>query len=262
MRHVLADDDVEQRGQVRLQHHASLVAQRLGVFRKQVEEVIAELQRPRVPAGQQRDSQRHDRDTPGIPADTARQPLAPDAVYRRTAWTGRALAPTPAMISRSQGLKGALKVIFEHENLEAIDELKMVYLRNLRGDYFPSRIQNIRVEGKGNKLSFFVQFEHIADRTGAEALKNHAVFLETDKALDFLAAAEIDQTVIDYHVYDSNEKHIGIITDILENPAQSTLVIATESGSLLVPYVDQFIVDVDDDDEIVICQNLQLLEGI
>lgn len=165
-------------------------------------------------------------------------------------------------VVRSQGLNGELKVFFENPALSAVEELEMLYLRNDRGDFFPARIKQTRVEGKGNKLSFFVQFEHIADRTSAEALKNRALFLEKEKASGFLVSEEID-SFIDFDVYDEAGEHIGIITDELECPAQITLVIASPlHGNLLVPYVDQYVLRVEKDDERVICQNLDLLTDL
>ena len=166
------------------------------------------------------------------------------------------------LIARSHGLKGELKVLFENEDPIALEELNMVYLRNERGDYFPARVREIRCQEKGNKFSFFVQFEHIADRASAEALRNRGIFLETEKAEEFLTAYEPEDSVLNYDVYDSNNQHFGIITDILENLAQDTLVIAGKSGTILVPFVDQFVVSIDDENEAVICQNLDLLEGL
>ena len=137
-----------------------------------------------------------------------------------------------AHIARSQGLKGELKVLFEIDSVEAIEQILVVYLRSDRGDFYPCRIANLRVEGKGNKISFFVQFENIADRTSAEALKNKAVFIETTLAEQLFSGAQVVVTV------------------------------ATNSGSLLIPIVDEFVTEIDHQTKIIRCQNLAVLEDL
>ncbi len=164
-------------------------------------------------------------------------------------------------IIRSHGLDGELKVEFEYNNEEALSQITMMYLRNERGDFFPARVKNTRVEGKGNKLSFFVQFEHIADRTSADALKNRALFLEPELAGLFLAEEEI--SYLHFDVYDEQDQHVGIVTDVLESPAQLTLVVASpDCGNLLVPFVDQYIKEVDEENERMSCRNLELLSEL
>lgn len=164
-------------------------------------------------------------------------------------------------IIRPHGLDGELKIEFEFNNEEALSQITMMYLRNERGDFFPARVKHTRVEEKGNKLSFFVQFEHIADRTSADALKNRALFLEPELAELFLAEEEV--SYIDFDVYDEENNHVGIVTDVLESPAQLTLVVASHDfGNLLVPFVEEYIKQVDEDNERMTCRNLELLSEL
>ncbi len=165
-------------------------------------------------------------------------------------------------IERSHGLKGELKIQFEFTDPEIINELTLVYMLNDRGDYFPARIVDYRVEEKRNEFSFFVQFETIADRTAAEALKGKAVFLETENALPFLDSESETSSVLHYDVYNENDEHLGIVMDILESPAQSVLNISSEKGSFMVPFVDRYVVEVKDEEEQLFCQNLSELEDL
>lgn len=174
-------------------------------------------------------------------------------------------ANTPGFIQvghvlRSHGLEGELKVFFDVSDPEEIEDLKLVYLRNDRGDFYPARITDMRVEGKRNNISFFVQFDHIADRTGAEALKNRGIFLEVEHADPFLnAKAKTEDSLIDHEVYD-NDEAIGLVIEVMNNPAHPILVVATTSGSRLIPYVDHFVKETRDGN--IYCQNLDELEGI
>ncbi|MCP9291232.1 ribosome maturation factor RimM [Gracilimonas sediminicola] len=163
-------------------------------------------------------------------------------------------------VERSHGLEGEVKVFFDVDDPQKVEELKLVYLRNDRGDFYPARIMDFRVEGKRNKISFFVQFDHVADRTGAEALKSKGIFLEAEEAEPFVyAEAETDDSLVDHEVYDGDES-IGLVVDVMNNPAHPILVVATTSGSRLIPYIDHFVEDRRDGN--IYCQNLDELEGI
>lgn len=163
-------------------------------------------------------------------------------------------------VLRSHGLDGELKVFFDVSDPQEIEDLKLVYLRNDRGDFYPARITDMRVEGKRNNISFFVQFDHIADRTGAEALKNRGIFLEVENATAFLNAEdEAEDSLVDHEVYDDNEA-IGLVIEVMNNPAHPILVVGTTSGSRLIPYIDHFVKETRDGN--IYCQNLDELEGI
>ena len=165
-------------------------------------------------------------------------------------------------VDRSHGLHGEVKIIFEFDEPEILEDIMVVYLRNERGDYFPARISEIRTEEKGNVISFFVQFEHIADRSAAEGLKNSGVYLETEKA-QRLIPDEVEVTsLLHYDVYNTDGEHIGVIMDIIDNSMQSVINVSSNSGSLLIPYVDHFIVEENHKEESIICQNLQDLRGL
>ncbi len=164
-------------------------------------------------------------------------------------------------IARSHGLKGELKIQFDSNSPEVVQQLEMVYLQNSRGDYFPCRIKQLRTEGKGDRISFFVHFEHIADRNAAEALRGKLLFIETDKADAFFEEEIEEDSFNDFEVVDENNQHKGLVIDEIDNGAQLVLVVATTSGSLMIPMVDQFIEEVDEAELRIRCKNLDLLEG-
>lgn len=165
-------------------------------------------------------------------------------------------------IVRSQGLKGELKVVLETASPETLEQLTMVYLRNDRGDFYPCRIADLRVEGKGNKISFFVQFDHIADRTSAEALRNRPLFVDQEVAELFFNDESEDDILLDYQVLNDQNEHIGSVIDFMDSGAQTVLTVATTSGTLLIPLVDEFVVEVNNESQTVRCQNLKMLEDL
>ncbi len=164
-------------------------------------------------------------------------------------------------IARSHGLKGELKIQFETNSPELVRQIEMVYLQNSRGDYFPCRIKQIRTEGKEDLLSFFVHFEHIADRNAAEALRGKLVFIETDKADAFFEDEVEEVNYLDFEVVNEHDQHKGLVIDEIDNGAQLVIVVATTSGSLMIPMVDQFVEKIEIDELRIRCKNLDLLEG-
>ncbi|SMO63516.1 ribosome maturation factor RimM [Gracilimonas mengyeensis] len=161
----------------------------------------------------------------------------------------------------THGMDGELAVFFEAGELSDIEQLNLVYLRNERGDFYPARITNLRVEDKNHNISFFVQLDQIADRTAAEAVKNKGLFLETGNATAFLDPEEsAEDSLMDCEVFDEQNEAIGLVVDVLENPAHPILVVATTSGSRLIPFVEHFVQEHRNGN--IYCQNLDDLEGI
>jgi 16S rRNA processing protein RimM len=165
------------------------------------------------------------------------------------------------IISRSQGLKGELKVQFETNSLDVVQNLEIVYLQNSRGDYFPCRIKKVRTEGKEDRISFFVHFEHIADRNEADLLRGKPIFIETDKATGFLEDETEEFNYLDFEVLDHQNQHKGLVIDEIDNGAQLVIVVATTLGTLMIPLVDQFVDEINEAESLIRCKNLDLLEG-
>lgn len=163
-------------------------------------------------------------------------------------------------VAKSHGLKGELKIQTESIAPDEFVKLELVYLQNNRGDYYPCRISHVRTEGSDGRFSFFVHFDHIADRSAAEALRGKSIFVETNIAEQMQLHLEAEATYLDYEVIDSNNQSKGLIIDELDNGAQLVIVVATTSGSLMIPVVDQFVESIDDASTTIRCRNLDLLE--
>lgn len=162
-------------------------------------------------------------------------------------------------IARSHGLKGEVKIDFILDDPSLIQSLNLVYLKNVRGDFEPTRIADIREESRGQHITFFVKFEHIVDRSSADALKNASLYIEQSQAGDW-KNYEKEGSLDGYQVFDESGNPIGVVSDVLETAAHPILVIDQDTDSLMVPFVDEFIVSVDDENECITCQNLDQFE--
>ncbi|NGP77727.1 16S rRNA processing protein RimM [Balneolaceae bacterium YR4-1] len=165
-------------------------------------------------------------------------------------------------IARSHGVKGEVLIISEVFAPQLFDEIDLVHIQNARGDLVPARIESVRVQEKNNRLSFFVKFEHVSDRNRAEELKSSAVYVLREKAESLVDGDEaIDYT--EFEIQDDQNNNIGIITGIIESPAHPILeVITDDQEKLLIPFVDEYIQSVDEDQSIIYCQNLEQLTNL
>lgn len=165
-------------------------------------------------------------------------------------------------IGRPRGLDGWVR--FEpHSALSStiISENRIVYIKNNRSGYRPLRIEDYYTEEKRNTQSFFVKFDMITNRTEAELIKDKGLFSDQfDPEAD---VESTDEDPVDYSGYEIiyDGKSIGSVLDILENPAHLILEAKVGKGSLLIPFVDEFVTEVNHDNRLIRCRNLdQLIE--
>ncbi|HYW33815.1 MAG TPA: ribosome maturation factor RimM [Balneolaceae bacterium] len=164
-------------------------------------------------------------------------------------------------IARSHGVQGVVLIIPELYAPDIFDEIDLVRLQNARGDLIPARIESVRVQEKNNRLSFFVKFDHVTDGNEAEKLKNMAVFVDR-KQVEPRLEDEATNDRTGYSVFDENGKKIGIVEDIIDNPAQPILVVQAKENQRLIPMVDEYVTDIDEKEAIIRVQNVNQLDGL
>ncbi|GAA5523205.1 ribosome maturation factor RimM [Aliifodinibius salicampi] len=165
-------------------------------------------------------------------------------------------------IARSHGVQGEVLIIPEMYAPTLFDTFDLVRIENARGDLTPARIESVRVQEKNNRLSFFVKFEHVTDRTQAEQLKQHAVFADRKKVEPFIDREESPVDIRSFTVQVNNYR-IGTVKNIIDNPAHPILEVAMDGNEkLLIPYVDEYITAVDEKAQQIQCQNLDQLKGL
>jgi len=166
-------------------------------------------------------------------------------------------------VVRPQGLHGEVKILLTHTNPELINKNSLVYIRNLRGDFLPARIISVRPEKSTHNNSFFVQFEHVDDRTDAEKIVDSGIFVDAATG-NSLSETPVDsgQDYTDYNVFDDSGSEIGFVTDIIHTPAHPVLIIQKDSGQLMIPAVDEFVQDTDHNSRTIYCKNLDQFDDI
>ncbi|MDX1618082.1 MAG: ribosome maturation factor RimM [Balneolaceae bacterium] len=168
-------------------------------------------------------------------------------------------------IGRSRGVDGEVVIIPRYDAPALFDHIEVLLLQNSRGDLVPARIESVRVADTPDRLSFFVKFEHVADRNQADALKDYPVYVEREVAeglVEETGSATVDDFTT-YDLFDEGDRRIGTVESVIDNPAHPILRIATvDDRQLLIPCVDEYIASIDEKEEIIRCRNLDQLEDL
>lgn len=84
-------------------------------------------------------------------------------------------------------------------------------------------------------------FAGISDRTAVEKLRNTLLLSDVD--IDAETSDDLYHVVQikGCHVFLEDGREVGVVSDVLELPAQDTLVIETSGGEKLVPFVNEIV---------------------
>ncbi len=166
------------------------------------------------------------------------------------------------IIVKAHGLKGEVLINVEVDLPELLEKQGLFYINNLRGDLEPRRVERSYLANKKGRPSFFVKFESVDDRAQAERLVRRGIHV-ADNLYDQMMFPDNDTTtgdeLIGYVILDENDRNCGEVVDMLESPAHPILHVASDSGPYMIPYVDEYIVSVDDVRVVIHCRNLQPL---
>lgn len=162
-------------------------------------------------------------------------------------------------IARSHGVDGTVLIVpvIEAAQPELFDSVELVRLQNERSDLIPARIDTVKIQEKDDRISFFVKFEHINNRNEAEEITRMPVFIDKGQVENSLAA---DDPLISFKVLNEMGDYIGIVDSVIHNPAHPILEISTDTLKILVPFVDEYIDEVNEDEQTICCKNLDQLD--
>lgn len=155
-----------------------------------------------------------------------------------------------AELIATQGLKGRLVA-------RSVRGLPFLLCEGLDVHFVPptldgprkARVRGVQHLGAGE---YAVEFDRVKDRDTAELLMgSHCLAARSDLPEDF---EDFMHSSADYLagflVVDSTLGTIGTIEDVQEMPTQDLLIVAGAAGEVLIPLVDDFIVEFDDEERV------------
>ena len=160
-------------------------------------------------------------------------------------------------IVNTHGLKGELKI----ESWSSFDEIRYakgntVFLK-IDNNYVPFTVATYRSH-KGFPL---VSFEGFQDINLVEKYKFHIVYIDKDERDELEDDEFYSDELLDLDVLDDDSNKIGTVIAVeFTNGAQDNLRVRTsERKEFLVPYVDEFILDVNLDENYI---QIHLMDGL
>ena len=143
--------------------------------------------------------------------------------------------------------KGELKIYIEDFYIDQIKKLDS-FLLKIQGSYIPFTIKAIT---KNKSNIFRISLDGINSEDLAKKLAGVEIYIENN-----LIKSEVleknDNYIFIGHVIYNNNSIIGKIIDIIENKNQDLFEVVVNEKRILIPIVDEFVVNIDNDNKKII----------
>lgn len=149
-----------------------------------------------------------------------------------------------ARILRAHGVRGELRVRPYSQDSTALRSGSAVVLRGPDGA--ESRTGVLR--SRPNKNELIVAFKNVPDRNAADLLRGFEVLIEQSQLPEAEAGSFYAYQLVGCRVIDGDTaQSVGTVTAVVDNPAHDLLQVQSENGEWLMPFVEDFVQDIDID---------------
>lgn len=153
-------------------------------------------------------------------------------------------------IVNTHGIKGDIKVYPYTDDINRFSKLGKVYIGEEKLSF---EIENIKYH-KGMVLMKLKEFNNIND---VIFLKEELVFIEEKDKVELPKDTYFIYELIDCQVFDSNNKPIGYVKDVLQNSSNDIYVIKDNNKEYLVPAVKEFIKEINISEKKIIIETIE-----
>ena len=154
-------------------------------------------------------------------------------------------------IVNTVGLKGEVKVYNYSDSIEIYETIESIYVEDRL-----TVIENVRAQ----KNMVILKLEGADDRNAAEALRGKDLYITEDDLPELPEGQYYVRDLIGMSVTEEDGNLLGHVTDVLQNTAQDIFEVESEHGKkLLIPKVDQFVLDIDAEKREI---TVRLIEGM
>lgn len=154
-------------------------------------------------------------------------------------------------IVNTVGLKGEVKVYNYSDSIEIYETIESIYVEDRL-----TVIENVRAQ----KNMVILKLEGADDRNAAEALRGKELYITEDDLPELPEGQYYVRDLIGMRVTEEDGNLLGHVTDVLQNTAQDIFEVESENGKkLLIPKVDQFVLDIDAEKREI---TVRLIEGM
>lgn len=111
----------------------------------------------------------------------------------------------------------------------------------------PDRVEMTIAASRWHRQRLLVRFEGVEDRDSAEALRGLDLFIPKSRAVPADPDAHLVADLVGSSVRDMDGNELGTLEKVIAREGQDLWEVGTSSGSVLVPAVKEFVVDVDEE---------------
>ncbi len=158
-------------------------------------------------------------------------------------------------IGKTHGLKGGLSLNLENHHDMNLSEGDILYLMGTnREEHKEVKIKEISY---GNKVICF--FSEITNPEDAKKLTNMSI---SRKREDFPEIEEDEVYITDLiglEVMNQDQQKLGKVSSITSNGVQDILVIKSDTEEILIPFIEQFIININLDDKKIIVDSFEVI---
>jgi 16S rRNA processing protein RimM len=143
-------------------------------------------------------------------------------------------------IKDAHGLKGEVFVLIFSKDVSWQDELELAQLTSPSNESRTLQIERI----KAHKEGLIIKFETIQDRNQSEALKGWTFSIPEESLVSSVGETIYLKEVLDFQVY-LKDQFVGFVKSFGSNGVQDLLVIQQDDHTYEVPFVSDFILNID-----------------
>lgn len=153
------------------------------------------------------------------------------------------------VIANTHGIKGELKVVPWADGPSSLCAYRRFFIR---GQEYTAT--SVRVHG----TKVLIKLKGVDDINAAMAFKGEKLYLDRED-IPLAPGQFLLADIIGAEVVNENGAYVGVLTDVLERPANDIYVVDAGEREIYIPVVDEFIIKTDVDAGVV---TVRLIEGM
>ncbi len=147
-------------------------------------------------------------------------------------------------VLRPHGVRGELRIEVMTAYPERLSAECQVFLGPDPADPASATLYTV-VRSRKHRHHLILHLEGIHDRNAADLLREQYVMVPVEDAVPLEDGEFYLFQLINLNVYTTEGEHLGTITDIIETGANDVYVVHGPRGEVLLPAIDECIIDID-----------------
>ncbi|HRI01677.1 MAG TPA: ribosome maturation factor RimM [Saprospiraceae bacterium] len=160
-------------------------------------------------------------------------------------------------LGKTHGVHGSIKCFVQEEFNDLIQANQWLFIKP-KGNFIPFKILDVKGDGE-----LMIQLEGIHNLEQAKDLAHQEIYVDKSKfskeLLDLIDKQYSEAEFEGFQLFDQNGISFGTILSIEEFPSQWMLKIADHKIEFYVPFVEEWLLDIDEDQRTV---TMQLPDGM